>query len=100
VTAEFAAAVPAVLMLLALCLSGMQIAGQQLRLQDAAADVSRSVARGGDAAAAAGLAGVRVATSTRGDLVCARLSMRASSPVGAALGLDLTASSCALGGGR
>jgi hypothetical protein len=100
VSAEFAAAVPAVILLLALCLGGLQVAGQQLRLQDAAADVSRSVARGGDASAAAGLPGVTVATSTTGDLVCTRLSMRAGSPVGAALGLTLSASSCALGGGR
>ena len=100
VTAEFAAVVPAVILLLALCLGGLQVAGQQLRLQDAAADVSRSIARGGDAAAAADLPGVRVATAARGDLLCAHLSMRASSPVGSALGLTLRASSCALGGGR
>ena len=100
VTAEFAAVVPAVILLLALCLGGLQVAGQQLRLQDAAADVSRSVARGGDAGAATGLPGVTVATSAQGDLVCARLSMRAGSAVGALLGLTLSASSCALGGGR
>jgi len=100
VTAEFAAVVPAVILLLALCLGAVQVAGQQLQLQDAAADVSRSVARGGDASAAGRLPGARVATSATGDLVCVRLSMRSTSPVGTALGLTLTASSCALGGGR
>ena len=100
VTAEFAAAVPAVILLLALCLGGIQVAGQQLQLQDAAADVSRSVARGGDAAVAGRLPGARVATSATGDLVCVRLTMRSSSPIGFALGLTLSASSCALGGGR
>ena len=97
ITAEFAAAVPAVVLVLALSLAGLQIAGQQLRLQDAAADASRSIARGGDSAAAAQV-GASVAVSHSGDLVCARLSAR--SPAGALFGLTLTASSCALAGGR
>jgi Flp pilus assembly protein TadG len=99
ITAEFAAAVPAVLLLLACCLAGVQIAGQQVRLQDAAADVSRSVARGGGTAAAAQV-GASVAVAHRGDLVCATLSARSRSVVGGVLSLTLTASSCALGEGR
>ena len=98
-TAEFATAVPAIVLLLACCLAGLQIAGQQLRLQDAAADVSRSIARGGGSAAA-GRVGASVAVTQSGDLVCARLSARSRSPAGTLLGLTLTASSCALGGGR
>ena len=99
VTAEFAAVVPAVVLLLVCCLAGLQIAGQQLRLQDAAADVSRSVARGGGSGAAAQV-GASVAVTQNGDLVCARLSARSRSPAGTLIGLTLTASSCALGGGR
>ena len=99
ITAEFAAAVPAVVLVLALSLAGLQIAGQQLRLQDAAADASRSIARGGDSAAAAQV-GASVAVSHSGDLVCARLSARSRSPAGTLFGLTLTASSCALAGGR
>jgi Flp pilus assembly protein TadG len=98
VTAEFAAVVPAVLLLLACCLAGMQIIGQQVRLQDAAADVSRSVARGGDTAAAAQV-GASVAVAHRGDLVCAILSARSRPIVGGALSVALSASSCALAGG-
>jgi len=99
VTAEFAAVVPAIILLLACCLAGLQIAGQQVRLQDAAADVSRSVARGGAAGQAARV-GASVSVTQNGDLVCARLSARSRSPAGTLLGLTLSASSCALGGGR
>jgi len=99
VTVEFAAVVPAVILLLACCLASLQIAGQQLRLQDAAADVSRSVARGGGSGQA-GQVGASVSVSQQGDLVCARLSARSRSPAGTLLGLTLTASSCALGGGK
>ena len=99
-TAEFAAVVPAVVLLLACCLAALQIAGQQLRLQDAAADVARSVARGGSTSAAGQVPGVGVSITNRGDLVCARLSASSRSPVGTLLGLTLSASSCALGDGR
>jgi Flp pilus assembly protein TadG len=99
ITAEFAAVVPAVLLLLACCLAGVQIVGQQVRLQDAAADVSRSVARGGGTAAAAHV-GASVAVTHRGELVCATLSARSRSVVSGVLSLTLTASSCALGEGR
>ena len=99
ITAEFAAVVPAVILLLACCLASVQIVGQQLRLQDAAADVSRSVARGGGSGQAARL-GASVAISQNGDLLCATLSARSRSPAGTLLGLTLTASSCALGGGK
>jgi hypothetical protein len=99
VTAEFAAIVPAVILLLACCLTSLQIVGQQLRLQDAAADVSRSVARGGGSGQAANV-GASVSVTQSGDLVCARLSARSRSPAGTLLALTLTASSCALGGGR
>jgi hypothetical protein len=100
VTAEFAAVVPAVVVLLACCLACLQLAGQQLRLQDAAADVARSAARGGSASAGAQAPGAAVSVTTRGDLVCASLSARSRSPAGTILGLRLTATSCALGGGR
>jgi Flp pilus assembly protein TadG len=98
VTAEFAAVVPAVLLLLACCLVGMQITGQQVRLQDAAADVSRSVARGGGTAAATAV-GASVAVAHRGDLVCATLRARSRPIAGGALSISLSASSCALAGG-
>ena len=45
VTAEFAIALPAVILVLACSLSGLQIAGQQLRLQDAAASAASEAQR-------------------------------------------------------
>lgn len=101
ITAEFAIALPAVVLVLACCLSGMQVAGQQLRLQDAAAAAARAAARGGDTSVAARLApAAAVSRYSDGDLVCVRLSAASSSAVGALMALTLTASSCALGGGQ
>ena len=54
-TAEFAAALPAVLVVLAFCLGAVQVMGQQVRMSDAAADVARLLARGDGAGPAAGL---------------------------------------------
>jgi hypothetical protein len=97
VTAEFAIALPALMVVLACCLAGMQVAGAQLRLQDAAAAAARSLARGEPPAVAAQLVpGAAVSRSADGDLVCATLSVRASGM----LPLGLRATSCALGGGR
>ena len=99
VTAEFAVALPAVVLVLAACLTGMQVAGLQLRLADAAAHAARSLARGEAADAAAARAGREVPGSSLtswpdADLVCARLAAPA------AFGLTITASSCALAGGK
>jgi hypothetical protein len=99
VTAEFATVLPAVMLVLACCLACLQVAGQQLRLQDAAAGAARSLARG-DPATSSGLAGVSIGSSHRGELVCANLSLRSTAALGTILGLTLTASSCALAGGK
>jgi Flp pilus assembly protein TadG len=103
VTAEFATVVPAVVIVLACCLASVQIAGQQLRLQDAAVDAARALARDDPAAASrviSAVPGSRLTRSVSGDLVCARLEARSTSPVGTVLGLTLIARSGALGGGR
>jgi Flp pilus assembly protein TadG len=99
VTAEFAIALPAVVLVLAACLGGLQVAGHQLRLQDAAAVAARSIARGGSIGAAQARASRMVPGSsldrrTDGDLECASLAL-AVPP-----GLTLRATSCALGGGQ
>lgn len=94
-------ALPAVVLVLACCLSGVQVAGQQLRLQDAAASAARAAARGGDPAAAARLApGAAASRFSDGDLVCVRLTAPSAALVGTLMQLTLTASSCALGGGK
>lgn len=97
-TAEFAVALPAVIVVLAACLTGMQVAGKQLLLQDAAAHAARSVARGELASTAAARAamevpGASLAQHSDGDLACVILQAPA------AFGLRISAKSCALAGG-
>jgi Flp pilus assembly protein TadG len=105
VTAEFAAVLPAVVLVLAVCLASLQVATAQLRLQDASADASRSLGRGdppGTAAArlARAVPGASLTQSHRGDLVCAEASARSPGGTGVLFGLTLRAVSCALDGGR
>ncbi len=105
VTAEFAAVIPAVVLVLAACIAGLQVAGEQLRLQDAAADAARLLARadGSTAAAArltAAIPGARLTVSHPGDLVCAGASARSRISIGVLLGVTIRASGCALDGGR
>jgi Flp pilus assembly protein TadG len=92
ITAEFAAVIPAVLLVLACSLAGMQLAGQQLRLQDAAATTARALARGDTPPAIA----ATVTTSTNGDILCARLTQDSAGLIPITLGAE----SCALAGGR
>lgn len=104
-TAEFAMVVPAVILLLALCLSAMQLSSRQLRLQDAAADAARVIARGDDPGSAAHRAvslvpGATLDTHTRGDLVCVRLRAPAAVAGGLFGAVSLAASSCALASGH
>ena len=97
-TAEFAVAMPAVLLVLALSLGATQLAGLQLRVQDAAADAARLLARGESAAPAVSRVGAVMSSSRQGSLICVELT---AAPVGPAamLGLRAEASSCALAGG-
>jgi Flp pilus assembly protein TadG len=103
VSAEFAAALPAVVLVLVCCLSGVQLGAQQVRLQDAAASAARAVARGDTVGAAAALAraqvaGASLALSARDDLDCATASVNSAGLPGLAR-IRLSATSCALGGG-
>jgi Flp pilus assembly protein TadG len=98
VVAEFAVALPAVAVVLLLGAAALAACGTQVRLQDAAADAARLAARGEPSdrvASAAAQVGGSVSTSLRGDLVCAAVSADASFGFG-----TLTATSCALDGGR
>ena len=101
VTAEFAAVVPAVLLVLAFGLGAIEVVVQQARLTDAAADGARSLARGdGDGPArsrmstAVGSASVSVGRSD--DFVCVTLEQRAAGPA-AVTGLTVRGRGCALG---
>lgn len=103
VTAELAVALPAVALVLAVCLAAVMLVAQQVRLTDAAADAARSLGRGESNAEAQAIAG-RVAgggvqlTSLVDDLfVCATLRAPGAGMLAA---IELSASSCAVGGGR
>ena len=103
VAAELALALPAVLLTLALGTTGIGAASRQVVLQDAAADAARLLGRGEDPSAAHGLvaaavAGARVSSARSGDLVC--VSANADVRVASFLSFPVTASSCALDGGR
>lgn len=101
VTAEFATVAPAVVLVLAFCLAGMQLTAQQLRLQDAAATAARSVARGDSVGPASGLVpGARLTVVRRGDLVCVTASTNGATASGLLGAIPVGASSCALDGGR
>lgn len=101
VTAEFAAIVPAILLVLTFCLGAVQVVVQQARLTDAAADGARSIARGdavgtadGNMIAAVGSASVSVDRS--GDYVCVTARQGAAGPA-SLTGMSVTGKGCALG---
>jgi len=103
VTAEFAIALPAVVLVLALCLAAIQLAAQQIRVQDAAALTARSIARDDESSAfAAGrlVPGLSITRWAQGELECVTATAPAAGGMIALLGLELRATSCALGGGR
>lgn len=98
--AEFAVALPAVLLVLAMMLGGVQLGVVQLRLQDAAADAARSLGRGESAAVVTqqlsrGMSSARWGASRSAGLVCVRILADAPPPA-ALLGLQASATSCAL----
>jgi TadE-like protein. len=104
VTAEFATVVPAVLLVLACCLGGVQTVAQQLRLTDAAADAARSLARGDDTELAAAhvrnsVGAARMSTETKGDFVCVRLTSAAAFAPATMVGFTVAGRGCALGQG-
>jgi Flp pilus assembly protein TadG len=101
VTAEFAIALPAVLLVLVLCLTGVQAASYQLRVTDAAALAARSLSRG-DAESAVEdrilqlLPGAALVRSESDGLVCATVSAASSSTILSAFTPTASSSSCSL----
>jgi len=97
VTAEFAAVLPAVILILAIALGTMQIAGEQLRLQGATADAARLLGRGDPGASALVqqvATDAQLTENRQGDLVCAEASVPVS--LGILIGITLSTSACAL----
>ncbi|HXH33644.1 MAG TPA: TadE family type IV pilus minor pilin [Plantibacter sp.] len=103
ITAEFAVVVPAVVLVLAMGLSALQVGVIQLRAADAAADGARSLGRGdGHGTAAARVArvlpGATMSSGSDGDLVC--VQVEATAGAGIAAWIPVSASSCAMDAGR
>ena len=98
VVAEFAVALPAVVLVLMLGAGALGAGARLVRLQDAAADAARLAARGEApariaAVVAAEVPGAASVITERGDLVCVTASADAGLP------MTLAATSCALAGG-
>jgi hypothetical protein len=96
VTAEFAVALPAVLLCLALCLGAVRVAVQQVRLSDAAAVAARMLGRGDDPTGVISRSGASSYSTTAQDgLRCVKLSTTNSAVGIGALGVETTARACA-----
>jgi Flp pilus assembly protein TadG len=101
VTAEFAVALPAVLLLLAMLLAGAAGGVTQLRLEEAARAGARALARGEDPAAVAGiaraLAGASATASVTadGEWLSVTVADRVGGPLGATVPWTLTAKATA-----
>ncbi len=101
VAAEFAIAMPAVLLVLATGLGGIAVVAQQLTLQDAAADAARMLGRGDapdrvEAMVTGRAAGATLVARRPDPLVCVRLTLEAR--IGP-LPIPVSAHGCALDGG-
>lgn len=102
VAAEFAVVLPAAVLVVLLAVSALGASARQVRLQDAAADAARLIARDepagrAESVVADAVAGATASIAHRGDLVC----VTAAAPTGIPLvPATLSASSCALAGGR
>ncbi|KAA9152063.1 hypothetical protein F6B41_01055 [Microbacterium lushaniae] len=97
-TAEFAVALPAVLLVVVFGVAALGAGARQVRLQDAAADAARLVARGESpdrATAVVAAAGGAADIEPRGELVC----VTARAPSGLPGLPPAAATACALAGG-
>ncbi|BDZ45766.1 hypothetical protein [Naasia aerilata] len=90
---------PAVLLVLALCVGALQALTQRVMLLDAAASSARALARGEVPPGMPGQATAEMTEERRGDLVCVTLARPATGPLGL-LGVPIAATSCAAAGGR
>jgi Flp pilus assembly protein TadG len=97
VTAEFAAVLPAVVIVLVLSLACLQVASVQLSLQSATSDAARLLGRGGAGAesrVSSAVSGAHLGASRHDGLVCAMAE--APADVGGLVRFTITASACAL----
>jgi hypothetical protein len=98
--AELAVVLPAVVLVLGLCLGAVQTVGQQVMLTSAAAEAVRSLGRGEDASTAVtriqGAAGsASMAVDHPGHAVCVRLTEPSGFGPAGAVGLRVSGRGCA-----
>jgi hypothetical protein len=98
VTAELAAAMPAVIVVLSLCAGTLQTLTQRVLLTDSAAQAARALARGEDVPAGVAPPGAVLTEERPGELVCVSLRLPAGGAL-AALGIPVSGRGCALAGG-
>lgn len=103
-TAELAVVFPAVALILALALGGVQVVSMQVRVTDAAAAAARVLSRGDSTGRAAAVVhqavpGAILGSERSDDLVCARVEADAGNGLILAA-FTVAARSCALEGGR
>lgn len=103
VTAEFAVVLPAVLLVLVLCVGSASVSVERIAVQSAAAAAARAAARGeagGSAVEAASHAsrGASVGLRRDGDFVCATVTADATFAAARTVGIRVSGTSCALSG--
>lgn len=101
VTAELAAALPAAVIVLALCIGAVMVVANEVRLTDTAATAARMLGRGDPEsmvrAALATAGGVSFEVERSGELVCAAIEQPVGGGPFALPGVRLRARGCALG---
>ncbi|RWZ46281.1 hypothetical protein ELQ90_14570 [Labedella phragmitis] len=103
IAAEFAVVLPAVLLVLVLCVGAASVSLQRIEVQSAASAASRILARGDGLGAATGAVGrlapgARLAAARDGDFVCATVASTARFVAARTAGVRLTGRACALSG--
>ncbi|RUQ86821.1 TadE family type IV pilus minor pilin [Labedella gwakjiensis] len=102
ITAEFAVVLPAVLLVLVLCVGSASVAVQRIAVQSAAAAAARAVARGEAGGSAEGAVsragGGSVSIRRDGDFVCATVTSEVAFAAARTVGIRVSGSSCALSG--
>ncbi|WP_143109908.1 TadE family type IV pilus minor pilin [Agromyces sp. CF514] len=101
-TAEFAVALPAIMLVLAFCLASVHLVTLQVRLTDAAAAAARALGRGEGVDVASGIANriagsAGLAHSDDGTFTCVTLD---ASGGGLLAPIRLTSEACAMSGGH
>jgi Flp pilus assembly protein TadG len=103
ITAEFAVVLPAVLLVLVLCVGAASVSVQRVEAQSAASAAARILARGDGEGAAAGAVGrlapgARMDSARDGDFVCVSVTSTARFVAARSAGVRLTGRACALSG--